>query len=83
MYVKSSNTRIGSIVPNGILFDKKYTKLREYIYKNSYVQDIISLSFESFKPYAHVESSILFLTKVKQQKAEQKYIWDFTVKESI
>lgn len=77
---KSSNPRIGIIVPNGILFDKKYTKLREYIYKNSYVQDIISLPFESFKPYAEVETSILFLTKVKQQKTKQKAIWHFTVK---
>lgn len=78
---KSSNPRIGIIVPNGILFDTRYTKLREYIYKNSYVQDIISLPFESFKPYAHVESSILYLTKIKQQKVEQKSIWHFTVKD--
>lgn len=76
----SSNPRIGIIVPEGILFDKKFTKLREYIYKNSYVQDIISLPSGAFKPYTDVKTSILYLTQVNKKKPKQKLVWHFTVK---
>ncbi|MCC8369516.1 MAG: N-6 DNA methylase [Rickettsia endosymbiont of Oxypoda opaca] len=61
---KSGNPRIGMVIPEGILFDNKYTKLREYIYKNSYVEDIVSLPSGAFKPYTDVKTSILYLTKV-------------------
>ena len=75
----SKNPRIGMIVPEGILFDSKFKKLREYIYRNSYVQNIISLPAGAFKPYTDVKTSIIYLTKVNQQKKLQKYVWHFTV----
>lgn len=76
----SSNPRIGIIVPEGILFNKNFTKLREYIYKNSHVQDIISLPSGTFKPYTDVKTSILYLTQVNKKKSEQKAVWHFIVK---
>lgn len=77
---RSSNPRIGIIIPEGILFDKKLTKLREYIYRNSHVQDIISLPAGAFKPYTGVKTSILYLTQVNQNKHRQDAVWHFTVK---
>ncbi len=77
---ESSNPRIGIIVPEGILFDRKFRKLREYIYKNSYVQDIVSLPSGAFKPYAEVKTNILYLTHVNQRKENQEAVWHFTVK---
>jgi len=76
----SGNPRIGMVIPEGILFDSKYTKLREYIYKNSYVKDIVSLPPGTFKPYTDVRTSILYLTRIKQNNQTQKSVWHFTVK---
>lgn len=77
---KSGNSRIGIIVPEGILFDRKFTKLRDYIYRNSNVESIVSLPSGAFKPYTDVKTSILYLTKVNQKKELQKFLWHFTVK---
>lgn len=77
---ESHNPRIGIIVPEGILFDKKFRNLREYIYKNSVVKNIISLPTGAFKPYTDVKTSILYLTKVNQNKITQKEVWHYTVK---
>lgn len=76
----SANPRIGVIVPEGILFDKKFKKLREYIYKNSYVRNIVSLPSGAFKPYTDVKTSILYLTEVNQKKNTQVSLWHYTVK---
>lgn len=76
----SSDPRIGIIVPEGILFDKKYTKLRDYIYSNSNVESIISLPSGTFKPYTDVKTSILYLAKINKKKESQKFLWHFTVK---
>jgi type I restriction enzyme M protein len=76
----SNNPRIGVIIPEGILFDKKFKKLREYIYLNSKVKNIISLPQGAFKPYTEVKTSILYLTEIKQKKQKQKSIWHFVVK---
>jgi len=73
------NGRIAIIIPHGILFDNKYTKLREFIYKNSYVKYIISLPIWSFKPYAWVKSDILILENINNQKNYQKEIWCFEI----
>ena len=78
--LESGNPRIGIIVPEGILFDKKFKKLREYIYNKSDVQHIISLPSGSFKPYTDVKTSILYLTNLRKTKQKQKFIWHFTVK---
>nr|WP_253308331.1 N-6 DNA methylase [Rickettsia endosymbiont of Ceutorhynchus assimilis] len=76
----SGNPRIGMVIPEGILFDNKFKKLREYIYKNSYVKDIVSLPAGTFKPYTEVRTSLLYLTKVNQGNQAQKSVWHFTVK---
>lgn len=77
---KSSNPRIGIIIPEGILFDRKFTKLRDYIYHNSEVESIVSLPSGAFKPYTDVKTSILYLTKIRQKKEKQKFVWHFSVK---
>lgn len=78
---ESGNPRIGIIVPEGILFDRKFTKLRDYIYRKSDVESIVSLPSGAFKPYTDVKTSILYLTKVnKKKKPLQKFLWHFTVK---
>ncbi len=77
----SSNPRIGIVVPEGILFDQKFKKLREYIYNNSHVQNIISLPLGAFAPYApEVKTSILYLTQVNVNKKEQESVWCFSVR---
>ncbi|MEG7979291.1 MAG: SAM-dependent methyltransferase [Mollicutes bacterium UO1] len=63
--------RIALIVPEGILFDRKFTKLREYIYQNSYVENIISLPTGTFAPYSNVKTSVFYLTV---RKTEQKVV---------
>jgi len=77
---KARNGRIYIIVPESILFDKKFINLRKFIYNNSYVEYIISLPVGSFSPYApNAKSSILCLTNIWQKK-EQKDVWFFEVK---
>jgi len=76
----SENPRMGIIVPEGILFDKNFKKLREYIYKNSYVKDIVSLPSGAFKPYTDVKTSILYLTKINKNSKAQQSVWHYTVK---
>lgn len=78
--VNSENPRIGIIIPEGILFDRKFKKLREHIYKKSYVKDIVSLPSGAFKPYTDVKTSILYLTQVNQSNKTQKSVWHYTVK---
>ncbi len=76
----SDNPRIGIIIPDGILFDNKFKKLRKYMYDNSHVKDIISLPTGAFAPYApDVKTSILYLTEVNNKKTEQKSVWCFNV----
>jgi len=77
---KSGNPRIAMIVPEGILFDKKFTKLREFIYKNSCVKNIVSLPSGSFKPYTDVKASILYLTNVHKSRTAQQSVFHYTVK---
>ena len=77
------NARIVMIAPWGILVNDNFTKLREFIYENSYVEHIISLPAKSFYPYASAKATILHLTSIKQkgeEKRKQKEIWYFEVK---
>lgn len=62
----SENWRIWLIVPEKVLFDKNYEQLREYIFKNCVVENVISLPSGSFEPYTNVQTSILHLTKIKK-----------------
>lgn len=86
------SSRIIMIVPQGILSsEKSFKKLREFIYKNSYVKYIISLPRKVF--YADAKASILYLTNINPQlndeeyvkeekwkkREEQKSIWYYTI----
>jgi type I restriction enzyme M protein len=62
----SENGRIGIIVPEKVLFDKSYKELRQYIYETCYIENIISLTSGTFEPYTNVQTSILYLTKIKK-----------------
>jgi len=80
----NANARIVMIIPQGILTDKNFTKLRKHIYDNSYVEYIIALPQFAFKPYAEPHAVILCLTNVNQEgekKKKQKEIWYFEVKD--
>ncbi|EKT3958416.1 N-6 DNA methylase [Flavobacterium psychrophilum] len=63
----ATNGRIGLILPEKVLFDKNYEILREKIYENCTIENIISLPSGSFEPYTGVQTSILHLTKVKRK----------------
>ena len=54
-------------MPEKVLFDKNYETLREKIYENCTIENIISLPSGSFEPYTGVQTSILHLTKVKRK----------------
>mgnify|MGYP001592420925 CR=1 FL=1 len=73
------NGRMGIIVPEGFLFDKKYKKTREYVCQKSNIQSIVSLPSGVFLPYTNVKTNILLLNDVKSGK-EKSYYWYFTVK---
>ncbi|MCE8164139.1 MAG: N-6 DNA methylase [Candidatus Moeniiplasma glomeromycotorum] len=81
---KNTNARIVIIIPQGILTDKNFTKLRKFIYDNSYIEYIVALPQFAFKPYAEPHAVILYLTNIKQKgekKREQKEVWHFEVKD--
>ncbi|MDP2672978.1 MAG: N-6 DNA methylase, partial [Nanoarchaeota archaeon] len=54
------------------LFDKNYEILREKIYENCTISNIISLPSGTFEPYTNVQTSILHLTKVKRKVKSEK-----------
>ncbi|CAI2185201.1 15217_t:CDS:2 [Funneliformis geosporum] len=55
---------------NGILVNDDFTKLREFIYENSYVEYIISLPAKSFYPYAMKNDGFTLDTKRKAKEGE-------------
>ncbi len=71
--------RIGIIVPEGFLFDKKYQKTREFILNKSELQSVISLPQGCFLPYTGVKTDIMLLQNIKQGN-KQSYYWYFDVK---
>lgn len=71
--------RIGVIVPEGFLFDKKYQKTREFILNKTELQSVISLPQGCFLPYTGVKTDIMLLKNVKQGN-KQSYYWYFDVK---
>ena len=68
----ATNGRIGLILPEKVLFDKSYETLREKIYENCTIENIISLPSGTFEPYTNVQTSILHLTKVKRKFKSNK-----------
>lgn len=53
--------RAALIVQEGVLFDKKYLKVREWLFKNIKVRYVISLPQGVFLPYTNAKTSIIFL----------------------
>ncbi len=51
--------RIGVIVPESFLFDKKYQKIREFILDKTELQGVISLPESCFLPYIGIKTDIL------------------------
>ena len=79
----SENGRIAIVVPEGFLFRKDLTKVRDYMLENCQLQSIISLPQGVFLPYTGVKTNIIFATKVNQnlKKSEKrKDYWYFDVK---
>lgn len=71
--------RMGVIVPEGFLFDKKFKKTREYILEKSSLHSVISLPRGVFLPYSGVKANILLLYNAWSSK-KNTYYWYFNVK---
>lgn len=77
------NGRMAIVVPEGFLFRKDLTKIREYLLDRCQLQSIISLPQGVFLPYTGVKTDIIYATKVnKKVKASEKRkdFWYFDVK---
>lgn len=77
------NGRMALVVPEGFLFRKDLTKIREYLLDHCQLQSIISLPQGVFLPYTGVKTDIIYATKVNQKvKASEKRkdFWYFDVK---
>lgn len=81
---KNSETgRLAIIVGDDVLINDSYEPLREYIFKQSKLQSIISLPPGVFSPYSKtVKTNILFLKDInKKTLPKQKDYWFFSVYE--
>lgn len=79
----AKNGRMALVVPEGFLFRKDMTRIREYLLDHCELQSIISLPQGVFLPYTGVKTNIIYATKVNQRikRAEKKnYFWYFDVK---
>ena len=76
----NENSRIGIIVPEGILFNstKAYKSLRELIIRDYELETVVSLPQQSFAPNTGVKSDILIIKKHRQ--SDKKHVWYFNVK---
>lgn len=79
----AKNGRMALVVPEGFLFRKDMTRIREYLLDYCELQSIISLPQGVFLPYTGVKTDIIYATKVNQKtkKSEKKtFYWYFDVK---
>lgn len=67
--------RLGIIVPEGFLFDKKYQKTREFVLNKSELQSVISLPQGCFLPYTGVKTDIILLKNVKRNSKQSHYYY--------
>ena len=77
------NGRMALVVPEGFLFRKDLTKIREYLLERCQLQSIISLPQGVFLPYTGVKTDILYATKVNQKiknSERRNDFWYFDVK---
>lgn len=75
--------RMALVVPEGFLFRKDLTKIREYLLDRCQLQSIISLPQGVFLPHTGVKTDIIYATKVNQKVAssgKRKSFWYFNVK---
>ncbi len=71
------NGKAGIVSFQGVLFDKSYKDIREYLLKNCDLEAVIKLNRFTFQPYANVDTSILIFTKGRPTKK----VWFFEVDE--
>lgn len=79
----SENGRMALVVPEGFLFRKELTKMREFMLENCQLQSVISLPQGVFLPYTGVKTNIIYATKVNQKlktTEKRKDFWYFDVK---
>lgn len=79
----SENGRMALVVPEGFLFRKDLTKIRDYLLENCQLQSIISLPQGVFLPYTGVKTDIIYATNVNQKmknSEKRKDFWYFPVK---
>lgn len=75
--------RMAIVVPEGFLFRKDLTKIREYLLDRCQLESIISLPQGVFLPYTGVKTNIIYATNVNRKvKASEKRkgFWYFDVK---
>lgn len=63
----SPNGRIVLVVPEGFLFRRDFTKVREYLLKHCQLQSVISLPQGVFLLYTGVKTDIIYATRVNQK----------------
>lgn len=73
---KKSMNKLALILPNAFETANKFKKLRQHIFTNFYVENVVVLPVHTFQPYVEIHTIILYLTA----KKEQKHFWHFEVK---
>ena len=79
----SDNGRMALVVPEGFLFRKDLSKVREYLLERCELRSIISLPQGVFLPYTGVKTNIIYATKVNHElkpEEKRKDYWYFSVK---
>jgi len=71
------NGRGGVVCFQGVLFDRKYKWIREYLLKNCNLKAVVKLHRYTFQPYANVDTSILIFEKGEPTRK----VWFFEVEE--
>ncbi|MCY4220217.1 MAG: hypothetical protein OXD35_01005, partial [Thiotrichales bacterium] len=61
------------VVPEGLIFNKAYAKLRQYLFQNSRVLLIAHLPGGCFLPYTAAKSAIIYLVDKGLSKTEWFY----------
>ena len=63
MHILKKNGKMAIVLPDGILGNRKYSELREWLINQGKILAIISLPKEAFRPYTSVKTSILIYQK--------------------
>lgn len=71
--------RMALVVPEGFLFRKDISRVREFLLSNAKLQGVISLPQGAFLPYTGIKTDILYFTNAHQIKDQGNY-WYFDVK---